>query len=342
MIFADQFPLLDHISSGIIAIDRQANIVLWNARMEQWRGLTRAEVLGINLFSRFPEIDIDTVRKRIEQVIGGGAPVILSSQLHHHLIECPLPDGKYRTHSVTITWLEQFNVALFSIQDQTEEYKLIEQYKYSTSKLHSQLQQRKALEREKLQLSAAIDQAGEAIVITDHDGYIAYINRAFIQQTNWSQNDISTRMIYDTLLEENQPGFTKQLKKLLDDGQTWQGRQNIICKDGSSFTASISIAPISDEGGQITHHIIIQEDISGQLAMEEKFRHTQKQEALITLVGGIAHDFNNLLAGLVGQLYLASREVANLPKTAERMKKAQAICPPGRASCQRVPAGFVY
>jgi len=323
--FSDQFPLLDHISSGIIAIDRHANIVLWNARMEQWRGLDRTDVLGCNLFSRFPETDINTVRKRIEQVLEGGAPVILSSQLHHHLIACPLPDGKLRTQYTTITWLEQFDIALFSIQDQTEEHKLIEQYKDSTSKLEAQLQQRKALEKEKLQLSAAIDQAGEAIVITDHDGHIAYINRAFIRQTGWSRDDISTLMIYDALFEGEQPGFTRQLKKMLHDGQTWQGRQQITRKDGSSFTASISIAPISDEGGNITHHIIIQEDISGQLAMEEKFRHTQKQEALITLVGGIAHDFNNLLAGLVGQLYLASREVTNMPKTAERMKKAQAI-----------------
>ncbi len=325
MIRAEQFPLLDHISSGIVAIDRQANIVLWNARMEQWCGLNRDEVLGCNLFRRFPETAMDKVRQRIEQVLAGGPPVIFSSQLHHHLIACPLANGAYRTHTSTITWLEQFGIALFSIQDQTEEHKLIAQYKESTRKLHAQLELLRTLEREKLQLSAAIDQAGEAIVITDHHGHIAYINRAFIQQTGWSQDDISTLMIYDALFEENQPGFTRQLKQLLNDGQTWQGRQSIMRKDGSSFTASISIAPISDEVGKITHHIIIQEDISGQLTMEEKFRHTQKQEALITLVGGIAHDFNNLLAGLVGQLYLASREVKDMPKTAERLKKAQTI-----------------
>jgi len=325
MITAEQFPLLDHISSGIIAIDRQSNIVLWNSRMEQWRGLNRADVLGKNLFRLFPETNTDTVRKRIEQVLDGGPPVIFSSQLNHHLIQCPLPNAQSRTQMTTVTWLEQFEVALFSIEDQTEQHKFIQQYKKSTLELKLQLQQRQALEAENLQLSAAIDQAGEAVIITNRSGQIAYVNKAFMKQTGWNAIDIKSIVIYDALFENFTTDFPGQLYDMLNAGQTWQGRQNIIRKDSSSFPASINIAPIANEAGQITHHIIIQEDISGQIAIEEKLRNTQKQEALITLVGGIAHDFNNLLAGLVGQVYMASREVADMPKTAERMKKIQGI-----------------
>jgi len=325
MITADQFPLLDHIASGMMAIDSKGIIVLWNSRMEQWCDLPREQALGKNLFCQFPEIDTDLIRQRIEQVLDGGPPVIFSSQLNHHLIRCPLPDGQFRTQMTTVTWLEQFEIALFSIEDQTEQHKFIKQYKDSARELQAQLQQRQVLEREKLQLSAAIDQAGEAVIITNRDGHISYVNKAFMQQTGWNPDDIKSIAVYNTLFEHIDANFSDQLHSLLDSGQTWQGRQNIIRKDSSSFTASISIAPIVNDAGQITHHIIIQEDISGQMAIEEKLRHTQKQEALITLVGGIAHDFNNLLAGLVGQVYMASREVAELPKTAERLKKIQAI-----------------
>ena len=325
MITAEQFPLLDHISSGIVAIDRQSNIVLWNSRMEQWRGIDRAEVLGKNLFHLFPETDVDTIRKRIEQVLDGGPPVIFSSQLNHHLIQCPLPNAQFRTQMATVTWLEQFEIALFSIEDQTEQHKFIQQYKKSALELKLQLQQRQALETENLQLSAAIEQAGEAVIITNRNGQIAYVNKAFMKQTGWNATDVKSTVIYDALFENLTSNFPDQLYDMLNAGQTWQGRQNIIRKDSSSFPASISIAPIANEAGQITHHIIIQEDISGQIAIEEKLRNTQKQEALITLVGGIAHDFNNLLAGMVGQVYMASREVADMPKTAERMKKIQGI-----------------
>jgi len=324
-ITAEQFPLLDHISNGIVAIDRHATIVLWNARMEQWSDLPRDQVLGKNLFGFFPETDTASFRTPVKQVLDGGSPVTFSSQTHHHLINCRLADGGFRTQQVTVTWLPQFSIALLSIQDQTEQSRLIEQYKDSTRELKLQLQQRQQLEKEKLQLSAAIDQAGEAVIIADREGQIVYVNKAFMQQTGWNADDIKILSIFNSLFKYDDASLGKQMQSMLDAGQTWQGRQNISCKDSSSFTASVSIAPISNDAGLITHHIIIQEDISNQLDMEEKFRHTQKQEALITLIGGIAHDFNNLLAGLVGQVYLASREVADLPKTSERMKKIQGI-----------------
>ncbi len=325
MITAEQFPLLDHIASGIMAIDSSGTIVLWNSRMEQWCDLPRQQVLGKNLFRQFPETATDLIRKRLEQVLDGGPPAVFSSQLNHHLIRCPLPDGQFRTQTSTVIWLDQFEIALFSIEDQTEQYKFIEQYKQSAHELKLQLQQFQVLEAEKLQLSAAIDQAGEAVIITNREGHISYVNKAFMQQTGWTLAEVQSIAIYDSLFEPMDANFPAQMHSLLDTGQIWQGRQNIRRKDNSSFTASISIAPIANDAGQITHHIIIQEDISGHIAIEEKLRSTQKQEALITLVGGIAHDFNNLLAGLVGQVYMASREVTELPKTAERLKKIQAI-----------------
>ncbi len=320
---SDQFPLLDHITSGILAINREANIVLWNNNMEQWTNLSRQHVIGENLFELFPYTAEGTFKTRIHQVLGGGAPVIFSAQLHHHLIPCKQANGEYRAQLVTVTWLKDHQVALFSIQDQSEQLRLIEQYKASTLALTGELNQRKILETKNLQLATAINQAGEAIIITDQHGNFEYTNQAFIKQTGWSEDELKSLFSYDALFDQDESYFDSRINVLFNTAETWAGRKSILRKDGSSFTASISIAPIFDDAGELTHHIVIQEDISQQINMEEKFRHTQKQEALVTLIGGIAHDFNNLLAGLIGQVYLASREVADMPKTLERMKKIQ-------------------
>jgi len=321
---AGQFPLLDHISSGILAIDRDATIVLWNKNMEQWSDQSREQVLGQNLYELFPNTNADAFKICIGQVLTGGAPVIFSSQQHHHVIPCPLANGEFRMQQVTVTWLEDYQVALFSIQDQTEQIRLIDQYKTSVNMLKSELDQRQKLEKKNMQLAAAIDQAGEAVIITDIHGQIEYANQSFVEQTGWSGDEINAVGYFDALIEKSEDNANQQLMLSIKAEGTWIGRQNIIRKNGSSFTASISIAPIMNDDGALTHHIIIQEDISQQISLEEKMRHTQKQEALITLIAGIAHDFNNLLAGLIGQVYLASREASHLPKTAERMKKIQA------------------
>ena len=321
---ADQFPLLDHIGSGILAIDRDANIVLWNQNMEQWCGQSREQVLGQNLFELFPNTNADVFKIRIEEVLTGGAPVIFAPQLHHHVIPCLLPNGEFRTQLVTVTWLEDHQIALFSILDQTEQVRLIEQYKTSANSLKSELDQRLKLEKKNMQLAAAIDQAGEAVVITDVDGCIEYANQSFADQTGWQTDEINSVDYFDALIDKSDDNFNHQLKLSIEAEEAWVGRQQVIRKSGSSFTASLSIAPITNDDGDLTHYTIIQEDISPQMELEEKIRHTQKQEALITLIGGIAHDFNNLLAGMIGQVYLASREVADMPKTAERMKKIQA------------------
>ncbi|MDQ6969084.1 MAG: PAS domain S-box protein [Mariprofundus sp.] len=321
---AGQFPLLDHIASGILAIDRDANIVLWNNNMEQWSAQPRQQVLGKSLFELFPRTAEDMFKVRIDEVLRGGAPIIFSAQLHHHLIPCLQANGEFRAQLVTVTWLNDHQIALFSIQDQSEQLRLIEQYKTSAQALKIELDQRQKLEQKNLQLATAINQAGEAIIITDQQGYLEYTNKAFMQQTGWSEDEIKKLSRYDALFDKNDIHLESQFNVLFNSGETWTGRKEIMRKDGSHFTSSISIAPIFGEDGKLTHHIVIQEDISQQLNMEEKFRHTQKQEALVTLIGGIAHDFNNLLAGLIGQVYLASREVADMPKTAERMKKIQA------------------
>jgi PAS domain S-box-containing protein len=325
MINTSDFPLLDRIPTGIIAVDTDAMIVLWNKQIEQWSGCSRDRHIGKNLYQQFPKLEADEIKTAINQVLSGGAEVVFPAKRHHHLIPCPMPNGQLRTHSVTVTWLDQFKLALFCIQDQTEEFKLVQDFKQAAEELQSQLDQKIALEKKNLQLISAIDQAGEAIIITDDQGNIEYVNHAFGDQTGWGISEINCIGMYDRLFADGQKNFKQHLDDAFKAGEPWQGRRSILRKDRETFTASITIAPIFDKDRRITHTVIIQEDISRDLAIEEKVRNAQKQEALITLVGGIAHDFNNMLAGLLGQAYLATREVKDMPKTVERMKIIQNI-----------------
>jgi len=251
------------------------------------------------------------------------APIIFSAQLHKYLFPCPLPDGTHRLQRTVFTLLDDHKSILISVQDLTEHIQLSKSQKASNQRLQEELHLRVKLEEHNEQLIAAVDQAAEAIIIIDVKGLIHYTNQTFVQETGWQNDDVVFKKNYHTLHPDYQPEMENHVMATVRSGQSWQGRQQIKRKDGSSFMANVSIAPIVGKQGDIERAIVIQEDISQHLALEEQYRNTQKREALTTLVGGIAHDFNNLLSGMLGHLYLASREVKELPKTMERLEKIQ-------------------
>ena len=152
-----------------------------------------------------------------------------------------------------------------------------------------------AEERAKL-LSKAVEQAGDSIIITDRHGTIEFVNDAFTRITGYRSDEAIGKTPAMLKSGEQNAAFYEQMWSTISQGRTWHKRLVDRRKNGEFFSADLTISPVQDSEGNITHFIGIQRDLSEQEALEEKFRHAQKMEAIGTLVGGIAHDFNNMLA----------------------------------------------
>ncbi len=66
-------------------------------------------------------------------------------------------------------------------------------------------------------------------------------------------------------------------------------------KDGTPFWNELTISPVADEHGTLTHFVGVQSDVTERRALEAQMRQSQKMEAVGQLASGVAHDFNNLL-----------------------------------------------
>ena len=71
-------------------------------------------------------------------------------------------------------------------------------------------------------------------------------------------------------------------------------------KDGTPFWNAVSVSPVRDGGGRVTHFVGVQTDVSPFKELEGQYRQAQKMEVVGQLAGGVAHDFNNLLTVING------------------------------------------
>ena len=159
-------------------------------------------------------------------------------------------------------------------------------------------------QQQMLLLQSAIAAVNESIIITDSEGTIVYVNPAFIRNTGYSTDYAIGKTPAILNSKQQSTTFYQHFWQTLKEGNPWSGRILDRHKNGTIFPVHLSVAPIFNEHGEISHYVAVHEDLSASEAMQKKMMQTQKMEAVGIMAGGMAHDFNNLLATLTGNLYL--------------------------------------
>ncbi|ATX82111.1 PAS domain S-box-containing protein [Mariprofundus ferrinatatus] len=197
---------------------------------------------------------------------------------------------------------------------------------------------RKQAEERVQRFSQAMEQSGEAIMITDSEGTIVHINPAFTEITGYSEEEALGQNPRILKSDKQDARFFKEMWQSLRDGRAWQGKVVNRKKSGDLYPAMLTISPIRDMAGEITHYVGLQQNLERFEELEAQLHQAQKMEAIGTLVGGIAHDFNNALAGITGNLYLAKRKAAELPEVVARLNSVEKLAFRAAATIQQLLA----
>jgi len=164
-------------------------------------------------------------------------------------------------------------------------------------------------DEDRLRLTRAVEQSEEAIIITDADGSILYVNPAFERVTGYSRAEAlgaNPRLLKSG---RQDPAVYADMWATLGAGQVWRGRLVNRRKDGTLFEEEATISPVRDDDGVVRSYVAVKRDVTRERQLEEQVRRGAKMEAIGRLAGGVAHDFNNLLNVITGYAELGLRRL---------------------------------
>ena len=149
----------------------------------------------------------------------------------------------------------------------------------------------------------AIESFVQGVCITDAsrpDNPIVYANGGFRGMTGYAHQEIVGRNCRFLQGPETDPEAVQRVRAAVRDGTPCEVELLNYRKDGTTFWNALSLSPVHDAAGAVTHFVAVQTDITPLKRLEQQFRQAQKMEAFGQLAGGVAHDFNNLLTVISG------------------------------------------
>lgn len=119
-------------------------------------------------------------------------------------------------------------------------------------------------------LRAALESAGEAVIVTDLDGQIIFVNPAFERITGWKPSE-ALGQNPRILQSGEEPGVLyTDLWRTISTGKTWSGSFRNRRKDGSLYRVEQTIAPVRDESHHIIGYVSVHEDVTERVELEER------------------------------------------------------------------------
>jgi len=153
-------------------------------------------------------------------------------------------------------------------------------------RLEQEIRKRQQKEDELRLSNQAIAASSNGIVIADArepDLPIIYINPAFERITGYSAQEIigrNCRFLQGP--DKNQPALN-ELRSALRDGRDCKVVLSNYRKDGRRFWNELSVSPIYDGAGNLTHFVGIQMDITERKQAQEELRKQQQQTEKLLL-----------------------------------------------------------
>ena len=144
-----------------------------------------------------------------------------------------------------------------------ENIHLLTDLKNYASELEKRVEERTAeLYDAKEHVEAILASVGDGVIVTDLEGHILTVNRAFERLSGYPAQEISGVNLFQTLAAENEPTRVATMREALSCDEIWGDELIGNRKDGSHYNVRFTIAPVHNRQGKTVGYVGCQTDIT--------------------------------------------------------------------------------
>ncbi|MGQ4650499.1 PAS domain S-box protein [Lyngbya aestuarii] len=260
--------LLENLPVGVFAKDiEELRFIFWNQASSELMGYSASEVLGKTDYDLFPERQASLSITQDREVLASGQFL----------------DNPAEPVQTTHRGSRIFNVRRIPILDEVGKPRYLLGIAEDITERQQSEQRLQLVER-------AIAAADNGIVITDPnqaDNPIVYTNPGFERLTGYQASEIIGKNCRFLQAKEQEQPALIELRMALREGRTCRVTLQNYRKDGTLFWNDLSLSPVRDAVGNLTHYIGVQTDITERKRVEAELKEARKRRALFTVIAKI-------------------------------------------------------
>ncbi len=275
---------IEAISDGVLVVDREGRIVLFNQKFAQmWR--LPADLLATREDQRAVTFVLDQLKS---------PDVFLRKidELYH------------RPEAESFDMLEFKDGRVFERFSQPQRIGnqvvgRVWSFRDVTGRFHAELRA--------AELTEAIRFTQQSVVLADLNHHITYVNQGFVEMYGFSAAEAVGRPVEMLRRSETKPSIEEIAERALVGG--WQGELTNYRKDGTLFPVFLSVNAFRGPSGEVAGFVSVAKDITDRREADQRLRHSEElnRRILESVPGGIVHvgtDGSILQANTIAQRLL--------------------------------------
>lgn len=236
--------VLESITEGFFAVDRQWRLTYVNQKAEQFLQRSRQELLGKNIWEAVPDAIEQFFWKQSQQAVADGVAVAW--------------EGFYPPLNA---WLE---VRAYPSQ-------------VGLSIYFCDITARKQAEERCTFQASLLNQVRHAAIAIDLEGRVTYWNPFAEQMFQWQAAEVIGKPLFELIIPPEYRGIAQEITTAMVQSGYWEGEFTVCRKNGTTFPVYVVDTVLRDSQGNLSGYLGMSIDISDRKDAEQALRESEER-----------------------------------------------------------------